>query len=172
MESRNVLFVDDDQMLLASVKRVLLKEPYSTLFATSAREAFEILKQNEVHVIITDMRMPQMGGLELLSIVKKEYPRVIRMVLSGLTQADSLLKAINQGEIFRYITKPWKSNEELRTIIRQAIEFYELHGEREVFMQFFEMWIEGMQPKSTDIKFLQELIATRKKHLYNIKGRS
>ena len=81
--------------------------------------------------------------LEFLKVIKNDYPHIIRMVLSGFTDNETLLGAINQGEIFRFIPKPWKSNEEFRTIIRQAIEFYELHGELEVLIQFFEQWIEG-----------------------------
>jgi two-component system response regulator HupR/HoxA len=158
VDGRTVLFVDDEERVLGSLRRGLLDEPYNTLFANSGKE--------EVHVIVTDMRMPEMGGLELLKIVKEDYPHIIRMVLSGYVDRDTLLAAINQGDIFRFIPKPLKSNEELRTIIRQAIEFYELHGEREMLMQFFELWIQGVEPESVNTQFLQKLVTTRKKHLY------
>jgi DNA-binding NtrC family response regulator len=125
MEKRTVLFVDDEEKLLNSLKRGLLDEPYNTLFATSGKKALEILEHNEVHVLITDMRMPEMGGLELLKIVKEQYPHIVRMVLSGYTQVTTLLTAINQGEIYKYITKPWKLEEEFKPAIREAIEYYE-----------------------------------------------
>ncbi len=166
VDGRAVLFVDDEEKVLASLKRTLHDEPYNTLFACGGKEALEILQQQEVHVIVTDMRMPEMDGLELLKTVKKDYPHIIRMVLSGYADMDTLLGAINQGEIFRFIPKPWKSNEELKTIIRQAIEFYDLHGELEMLMQFFELWTEGTEPESVNIQFLQKLVSTRKKHLY------
>jgi len=166
VDGRTVLFVDDEEKVLTSLERALHDEPYNTLFACSGKEALEILQWQEVNVIVTDMRMPEVSGLELLRTVKKNFPHVIRMVLSGYADIDTLLAAINEGEIFRFIAKPWKSNEELRTIIRQAIEFYELHGEREMLMQFCELWIEGMEPESVNIQFLKELAATRKKHLY------
>jgi len=172
VDGRTVLFVDDDAKVLTSLKRGLIEEPYNILFANSGKEALEILKQQEVNVIVTDMRMPEMNGLELLKVVKKDYPHIIRMILSGYTDIDTLLTAINEGEIFRFIPKPWKSNEELKTVIRQAIEFYELHGEREMLMQFFELWIEGMEPESVNIQFLQELVATRRKHLYEWKQKN
>jgi two-component system response regulator HupR/HoxA len=172
VDGRTVLFVDDDAKVLASLKRGLIEEPYNTIFANSGKEALDILKQQEVNVIVTDMRMPEMNGLELLKVVKEDYPHIIRMILSGYTDIDTLLKAINEGEIFRFIPKPWKSNEELKTIVRQAIEFYELHGEREMLIQFFEMWIEGMEAESVNIQFLQELVATRRKHLYEWKQKS
>ena len=166
VDGRTVLFVDDEEKVLASLERTLRDEPYNTLFAGSGKEALEILQQQEVLVIVTDMCMPEMSGLELLRTVKENYPHIIRMVLSGHADTDTLLGAINQGEIYRFIPKPWKSNEELKTIIRQAIEFYDLHGELEMLMQFFELWIEGTEPESVNVQFLKELVAMRKKHLY------
>ncbi len=132
MEKRTVLFVDDEEKLLNSLKRGFLDEPYNTLFATSGKETLEILEHNEVHVLVTDMRMPEMGGLELLKIVKEQYPHIVRMVLSGYTQVTTLLTAINQGEIFKYITKPWNLEEEFKPSIREAIEFYEANNAEKV----------------------------------------
>jgi len=76
------------------------------------------------------MRMPEMGGLYLLRIVKEEYPHIIRMVLSGYTQVTTLLTAINQGEIFRFITKPWKLEEEFKPAVREAVEYYDFRNEQ------------------------------------------
>ena len=131
MEKRTVLFVDDEEKVLSSLRRGLLGEPYESLFASSGKEALEILKRNEVHVIVTDMRMPEMSGLELLRTVKKDYPQIIRMVLSGYTQVSTLLTAINQGEVYKYITKPWKLEEEFKPSIREAVEHYNLKSERD-----------------------------------------
>jgi CheY-like chemotaxis protein len=131
VENRTVLVVDDDEKTLMSVKRGVIDEPYKTLFALSGKEALEILKREKVHVIITDMRMPDMSGLELLVIVKHEYPRIVRMVLSGYTQKTTLLTAINRGEIFRYITKPCKLEREFKPVVREAIRYYDLHNVRE-----------------------------------------
>ena len=166
MEKRTVLFVDDEEKVLTSLRRGLLGEPYETLFAQSGKEALEILRRNQIHVLVTDMRMPEMSGLELHRTVKQRYPYIIRMVLSGYADIDTLLGSINQGEIFRFIRKPWKSNEEFKTTIRQAIEFYDLHSEREMLIHFFEVWIEGLEPELINVEFLQELVASRKKHLY------
>ena len=131
MEKRTVLFVDDNQSVLTSLERGLLDEPYKTLFATSGKKAIEILEKKEVHVIVTDMRMPEMSGLELLKIVKEKYPRIVRLVLSGYAQITTLLTAINQGEIFKYITKPWKLEEEFKLVVQQAIDYYNLQDERD-----------------------------------------
>jgi len=129
VEKRTVLFVDDEKKVLRSLEMGLQDETYHKLFANSGKEALEILQREEVHVIVTDMRMPEMSGLELLRTVKEEYPNIIRMVLSAYTQATTLLVAINQGEIFRYITKPWKLEEEFKPAVRQAIDYYNLQSE-------------------------------------------
>jgi len=132
MEKRTVLFVDDEEKLLRSLERGLMDEPYDTLFANGGEAALEVLKNNEVHILVTDMRMPGMNGLELLRIVKEEYPHIVRMVLSGYTQVSTLLTAINQGEVYKFITKPWKLDEEFKPAIRQAIEYFDFQNERRV----------------------------------------
>lgn len=131
MENRTVLFVDDEEKILRSLKRGLLDEPYNTLFASSGKEALEILKQKEVHIIVTDMRMPEMSGLELLKTVKQEYPHIVRMVLSGYTQVTTLLTAINKGKIFKFITKPWQLEEEFKPAVREAVEYYNFRNQRQ-----------------------------------------
>ena len=170
IDGRTILFVDDERGVLASIERVFHDEPHNFIFAQSGTEALGILQREEVHIIVTDMGMPQMNGLELLRTVKEDYPHIIRLVLSGNTGTVTLLDAINQGEIFRFIPKPWKSNEEFKIVIRQAIEFYDLHGELEMLMQVFEQWIEGKEV--TNMSFLRELVASRKKHLYEWKKKS
>jgi YesN/AraC family two-component response regulator len=123
-EQWTVLFVDDEVRLLRSIQRGLLDEPYHLLFAESGKQALELLAENEVHIIVTDMRMPEMSGLDLLRIVKEKYPQIVRVVLSGYTQVTTLLTAINQGEIFRFITKPWKMEGEFKEVLKQAVDHY------------------------------------------------
>ncbi|MEJ5260467.1 MAG: response regulator [Anaerohalosphaeraceae bacterium] len=125
MENPTVLFVDDEVRLLQSLRRGLMDEPYLCLFANSGAEALEILKKNKVHVIVTDMRMPEMNGLELLRKVRELYPDIVRMVLSGYTQITTLLTAINEGHIYKFITKPWKLEEEFKPMVREALKYYD-----------------------------------------------
>jgi CheY-like chemotaxis protein len=113
-----------------AIERDLKDEPYNKLFAKTAEEALEIIQTKDVHVIVTDMRMPGMSGLELLRIVKDGFPNIIRLVLSAYTQPTTLLTAINDGEIFKYITKPWKEEGQLKRIIWEAIELYDLRNDR------------------------------------------
>lgn len=130
-EKWTILFVDDEVRLLRSIERGLLDEPYNLLFAESGKQALELLEANEVHIIVTDMRMPEMSGLDLLRVVKEKYPHIVRIVLSGYTQVTTLLTAINQGEIFRFITKPWKMEEEFKGVLRQAVEYHKFQAQRD-----------------------------------------
>jgi len=123
--------VDDEEKILRSLKRGLLDEPYETLFANSGKEAIEILKRNDVNVIVTDMRMPEMSGDELLRIVKEQYPHIVRMVLSGYMQVSTLLEAISEEGVFRYIPKSSELMEELKPALREALDYYELYSKRD-----------------------------------------
>ncbi|MCP4259463.1 MAG: response regulator [Planctomycetes bacterium] len=130
-EKRTVLFVDDEEKVLRALEMGLLDEPYHKRFAKSGEEALEILQRDEVHVIVIDMLMPEMSGSELIKTVKEQYPHIVRMVLSAYAQVSLLLEAINQGEIYRYITKPWKLEEEFKPAVRQAIDHYNLQSVRD-----------------------------------------
>ena len=129
MEKRTVLFVDDEEKCLSSIKRAFLGERYETLFTNSAKEAIEILKQNEVHVIVIDMRMPEMSGLELLRIVKEEYPHIIRMAFSAYI--DTLFSAVDEEDVFRFITKSSGFTAELKPAVREALDYYNHYSERD-----------------------------------------
>jgi len=135
MKIRTVLFVDDEETILRSLERGLLDEVYIQLFARSGQEALEILKKEEVHVIVTDMRMPAMDGLKLLRIVREKYPHIVMIVLSGYTDMSILLKEFDQGEIFEFVPKPWKLEKDLKKIIRNAIDHYNLQNECETVRQ-------------------------------------
>jgi len=135
-EEKTVLFVDDNEELLRSLERGLLDESYNKLFATSGKEALEILKRNKVHVIVTDMLMPEMTGLELLKIVSKEYPDITIMVLTGYEMNTELRNAFEQGEIFKLIPKPlWKLGGKFERLIRRALDLSNLQKESEIVRQ-------------------------------------
>lgn len=131
MSPNKILFVDDESNVLSAIRRAVQDEKYMPFFAGSGAEALTIMEDNEFCVIVTDMRMPVMDGLTLLKIVKEKYPRTVRVVLSGFTQLSQMLVTINQGEIFKFITKPWTTNDELLPVIKQAIDYYNLQMERD-----------------------------------------
>ena len=129
MENRSVLFVDDEEKVLKAIERCLLDESYNKYYAKSGQEALDILRRDEVHVIVVDMVMPGMNGLELLKIVKKQYPNIIIMVLSGYAQPVNTMMAMCEVGIYRFISKPWTYDDDFRAIIRWAINNYDLQNE-------------------------------------------
>jgi DNA-binding NtrC family response regulator len=124
----SILVVDDEPEILYSL-RGLLRMEFEVHTAESGREAIRILQQQPVQVVMSDQRMPEMTGVELLSQVQGEYPDAIRMVFTGYSDIKAVIDAINQGHIFRYITKPWDPDE-LRAVLRQACEEYDRIVER------------------------------------------
>ena len=106
----NILYVDDEEQNLISFKAALRRQ-YNVFTAKSGPEGIEILRKNDIQLIITDQRMPEMTGVEFLEKILPEYPDTIRMVLTGYSDVEAIIQAINSGRIFRYITKPWDHNE-------------------------------------------------------------
>lgn len=118
----SLLLVDDEDNILRSLKRVLRREPYEIVTASSGEEALEKMAAQNFDLVISDARMPGMDGPTLLSQIKRKYPRCIRILLTGYADMGSTIKAINEGQIYRYISKPW-DDEELKLVIRQALAF-------------------------------------------------
>lgn len=124
------MLVDDEENITASLVRLLCQDGYRVLTANGADAALELLASNKVGVILTDQRMPKMTGVELLSRVKDLYPKTVRMVLSGYADLTSVTEAVNQGAIYKFLTKPW-NNEMLRANVHEAFMHYELAREKE-----------------------------------------
>jgi EAL domain-containing protein (putative c-di-GMP-specific phosphodiesterase class I)/FixJ family two-component response regulator len=118
-----ILLVDDEPHILSSLNRLLRRENYHILTATTGDEALTLLAQHPVGVLLTDQRMRNMSGTTLLARARALHPKVVRIVLSGYTGIDSLTEAINQGEIYKFLTKPWIEAELLDTI-RSAFRYY------------------------------------------------
>lgn len=122
--SRALLLVDDEPNNLRALKRALGRDGYEIHTATSARQALEILAQTPISVIMSDQRMPGMSGTELLSRAKTLYPDTVRIVLSGYTDLTTVTAAINEGAIYKFLTKPWE-HDVLREDIRLAFHHHE-----------------------------------------------
>lgn len=125
-----VLFVDDEPNILRAIKRALFTMDITLLLAESGAKALELLEKNEVHVVISDMKMPQMSGAELLEQVAINYPETFRVVLTGYADIESTIKAVNQGKIHRYLQKPW-DNQELVAAVEEGLERVKLKAENE-----------------------------------------
>jgi len=128
--AHTLLLVDDEPNILSALSRLLRREGYTTLTATSPQEAFEILAKHHVQVVISDQRMPDMSGTEFLSRVRQLYPNTVRLVLTGYTDLESVTDAINRGAIYKFLTKPW-DDDQLREQIREA--FRMAQNQREAY---------------------------------------
>lgn len=117
--ARTLLLLDDEENVLRSLVRLFRQDGYRLLTASSVSEAFDLLARNDVQVILSDQRMPDMSGTEFLSRVRDLYPDTVRLVLSGYTDLETITEAINQGAAYRFLTKPWSDND-LREHIRAA----------------------------------------------------
>jgi two-component system response regulator HupR/HoxA len=131
MEKRAVLLVDDDEILLKTLEKGIANEPYDKYFAKSGEDALEILKREEVHVIVVDIIMPGIGGIELLKIVKKDYPDIVSMVISGYAQSADAMMVLSDLGVYKFIAKSWTFDENVRMEIRQALDHYNLQSEHE-----------------------------------------
>lgn len=128
MSDQTVLFVDDEVNILKALKRLTRHEPWTVLCAARGADALELLDRAPAQVVVSDQRMPEMSGVDLLQSVRDRHPDVVRMMLTGYTEMNVAVDAINRGEIFRLITKPW-NDEELKATIRQAFDHYHLKRE-------------------------------------------
>ena len=126
-EQVRILCVDDDLPILKSLKRVFMDSDYEILTASSGSEGLDLLSDTRpVQVVMSDYRMPVMNGVEFLKEVCRRRPDTVRIVLSGYADTASVVAAINEGEIYKFIPKPW-NDDELKVTIANAVERYFLH---------------------------------------------
>lgn len=126
MSERTILLVDDEENILSALARLLRRDGYKIHRAVGGKAGLEKLDEiGEVGVIISDQRMPEMTGTEFLGQVKERFPDTVRIVLSGYTDLNSVTDAINQGSVYKFLTKPW-DDELLRKNVVEAFEHYEL----------------------------------------------
>ncbi len=131
-----VLFVDDEENNLKAFRSTFRRE-MDVLIATSGEEALRMLETEEVHVIISDQRMPSMTGSEFLAIARERHPHIMRMLLTGFADLEAVVAAVNNGGIHAYCTKPWDLND-LTLKIRQAYEHYGLRAEKDKLLKRYQ----------------------------------
>jgi DNA-binding NtrC family response regulator len=126
---RPILVVDDEPDILHSLKS-LLRRDFEVHIANSGAEALQVLQETPVHLVMTDQRMPQMTGVDFLRRAKHEHPEAIRMIFTGYADIQAIIEAVNQGNVFRYVAKPWDPDRLIATL-KEAGEMYDRLTERE-----------------------------------------
>jgi response regulator RpfG family c-di-GMP phosphodiesterase len=121
---KHTLLVIDDEMDVCDSVHDLLRRQFKVLRARSADEGLKLMQENEVHIIMTDQRMPKVTGVELLTRAFRGHPLAIRMLFTGFADLDSVIQAINQGHVFKFLKKPWQPDE-LEEAVREAAAEYE-----------------------------------------------
>ena len=133
-ETASILLVDDEPNILSSLRRLLRPHGYTIYMGESGKAGLEILEQHPINLVISDMRMPEMDGAQFLEQVRQRWPETIRVLLTGYADVSSTINAINRGEIYRYISKPWHEDD-LLLIVRDALERQRLVKENERLLQ-------------------------------------
>jgi response regulator RpfG family c-di-GMP phosphodiesterase len=134
MTEHNVVIVDDEQPVLNALGRLLRDENYTLSTTPRPTDVIDVVKRAPVSLIISDYEMPEMTGIELLTLVKKISPETIRIILTGKADMQATIRAINEGEVFRFITKPW-DDEELKITIRHALMQYDLWADNRALVR-------------------------------------
>ena len=164
MNKPKILFVDDETLILSALKRVASKLDADVITAQSGALALDILKKQPVDVIISDINMPRMDGIQLLEQVAKLSPETVRIVLTGCDDMSLVLSAINQGRVWGYLQKPWDNNNLIITL-KQALELQQILAERTLmrrtidqFQQYRKTKFEGFIGDSVPMQFVYSCI--------------
>lgn len=136
-EKIKILYVDDEPGNLVGFKSTF-RQLYDIKTASSGKEGIEVLDANpDIEIVITDQRMPEMTGVEFLSAIKDKHTEPIRILLTGYTDFSALVEAINKGQIYRYLQKPW-NEDEIKVVVSQAYEIFDLRRKNKELMKSLE----------------------------------
>ncbi|MCP4430055.1 MAG: response regulator, partial [Gammaproteobacteria bacterium] len=125
----SILVVDDEQRSLESIQRILY-DRFDVHIANNIEDAETVLRREWIQVLLCDQRMPDMSGVEFSEKVRTEYPDIVRMIISGYTEAGDIIDAVNKGGIYQYITKPWHPDD-LILKLNNAVKLFKLQRENE-----------------------------------------
>ena len=124
--AKDCLLVVDDETGVCDSVHDLLRLEFRVLKARNAEEAYRVMQENEVHVIMTDQRMPRVTGVEMLRAVRLRHPHAVRILFTGYADIEAVIAAINQGRVFRFLRKPWRPEDILEAVHEAAAEYHRL----------------------------------------------
>lgn len=154
-QNYNILYVDDDEQNLFIFHRILDKF-YNIITVNTSLEALDILENKQIHVLLADQRMPDLNGVQLLNRVMKQFPQIIRILVTGYSDIDVVIDAINKGSVYRYISKPWDNEDVIRTV-QNAVELYVLKQKNTSLMEELDLQNKMLQQKVLQLDFLNDL---------------
>jgi signal transduction histidine kinase len=154
-QRHTILVVDDEPDVVRSLQD-LLRLDYRVLGATRAADGLKLLEENDVHVVMTDQRMPGMTGVEFLGRVRDGHPDAVRLIFTGYADIKAVIDAINHGQVYAYITKPWDPDH-LQTVLHQAAEQYELRAERKRLLEELQAKNRELEQANVELRRANEL---------------
>lgn len=161
MAAHSILLVDDEAGILKSLQRLFAEEEYQIYTADGGERGLEILKGHSVDLVISDQKMPNMSGSEFLEKVFRQYPDTMRILLTGYSDMEAIISAINKGKIYQYIAKPW-NNENLKITVKKALDQYELIRENKRLLQITQRQNEELKENN---ELLEERVSQRTQEL-------
>lgn len=145
MKYKSILLVDDEAAIVASITRVLRSKQNKIFSANNGEQALQVLAEQDIDIIVSDLSMPQMNGNELFARVAVEYPETIRIMLTAHTDLDLVLEAVNTGRVWGYLQKPW-NNDELRILVEQASQMQDVLAERSILRKTLARYQKKQRP--------------------------
>ena len=156
LPGRNILVVDDDETVRTSLSETLGREGYTVHTAEGPTEALQLLQKEQVKLVISDHHMPDMNGIDFLKIIRERHPNICRIMLTSDASAPTLLRSINEGEVYRFLEKPWKQTQ-LRVTIYFAFEAIQLADENRRLLQALRRQLMFVRGLETDYPYLAAL---------------
>jgi len=144
MSKYKILIVDDEPHVTEALKRALRREPYEVLSVNSASAGLKVLATNDISVVVSDEQMPNMSGSEFLAEVRRKYPDTIRMILTGQASIEAAISAINEGEVYRFFTKPCNAVD-LKVTIRHAIQQKKLMHQMRLLLHKYQKQVAAIE---------------------------
>lgn len=141
----NLLIIDDEPEIVKALTRQFRRK-YNVFSTTNAEEGFDIMEKKNIQVVLSDQRMPGLTGVDFFARIKTKYPDALKLILTGYSDIEAVIGAINDGQVFRYVTKPWNPDE-LETIIKEAFEKYELITKNRRLMYSLQLANETLELK-------------------------
>ena len=153
---RTILVVDDEEHVREALSKLLDREGYTVTTAEGPTEALEILRQQSIKLVISDQNMPDMSGIEFFRLIRERHPNVCRIMLTGDPERDTIIRAVNEGEVYRFLPKPW-NNTMLRVTVYFAFEAIQLEEENRRLSNALRRQLHFVRSLERDFPYLAAL---------------
>lgn len=156
LPGRTILVVDDEEQVRTALSRLLEREGYTVTAAEGPSEALEVLRQQPIKLVISDQNMPDMSGLQFFKLIRERFPHICRIMLTADPERDTIIRAINEGEVYRFLPKPW-SNTMLRITVHFAFEEIQLQEENRRLVQALRRQLQFVRALDHNFPYLSAM---------------